>query len=223
MNKVKKEISKKAYLKLEKNNITKVIIALIKYYPEATCSLNFSTPFSLIVALILAAQCTDERVNKITPILFTKYPTVYDIANSDVTDIEKIIKPCGFYKNKAKNIVESAKIIVNQFEGKIPNTMEKLCTLKGIGRKSANIVLQECFSKTVGIAVDTHVTRISRKIGLSNSNSAIKIENDLKKIIDKKYWNTINHVFVYHGRAICIARRPQCQICPINNLCKKND
>ena len=120
------------------------------------------------------------------------------------------------------SISETAKTIVNNFNGIVPNTMKELCTLKGIGRKSANIILQECFNNTVGIAVDTHVTRISRKIGLSNSNTPEKIEKDLTSIIDRKYWNKINHIFVYHGRAICIARQPKCNICPIMDICKKN-
>lgn len=211
------------YIKIKKENITQVIEILSNYYPDATCSLDYTKPIELVIALILAAQCTDERVNKITPILFKKFPTVYDLATAKITDIEEIIKPCGFYKNKAISISESAKIIVNNFNGIVPHTMDELCTLKGIGRKSSNIILQECFNNTVGIAVDTHVTRIARKIGLTNSNTAEKIEKDLTKIIDKKYWNKVNHIFVYHGRAICIARRPECTVCPIKDICMKNE
>lgn len=220
---MKKENTKVKYNKLEKNKIEDLINILDNYYSDAKCGLNYSEPIELVVALILAAQCTDERVNKITPILFKKYTTVYDLSKAPISDIEKIIKPCGFYKNKAISISETANIIVDKFNGKVPNTMEDLCTLKGIGRKSSNIILQECFNNTVGIAVDTHVTRLSRKIGLSNSNTAEKIEKDLTSLIDKKYWNKINHIFVYHGRAICIARRPQCDTCPIKDICKKND
>ena len=218
----KENKKKKKYNKVEKETIINIINILDNYYPDAKCSLDYIVPIQLVVSLILAAQCTDERVNKITPILFKKYPTVYDLANAQISDIEKIIKPCGFYKNKAVSISETAKTIVNNFNGIVPNTMKELCTLKGIGRKSANIILQECFNNTVGIAVDTHVTRISRKIGLSNSNTPEKIEKDLTSIIDRKYWNKINHIFVYHGRAICIARQPKCNICPIKDICKKN-
>ncbi len=218
----KENIKTKKYNKVEKETIINIINILDNYYPDAKCSLDYIVPIQLVVSLILAAQCTDERVNKITPILFKKYPTVYDLANAQISDIEKIIKPCGFYKNKAVSISETAKTIVNNFNGIVPNTMKELCTLKGIGRKSANIILQECFNNTVGIAVDTHVTRISRKIGLSNSNTPEKIEKDLTSIIDRKYWNKINHIFVYHGRAICIARQPKCNICPIKDICKKN-
>lgn len=220
---MKKEKVKNKYVKVERKYITTIIDILSDYYPDATCSLKYNSPIMLVVALILAAQCTDERVNKITPVLFKKYPTVYDLTSADIEDIQEIIKPCGFYKNKAKSISETARIIVDNFNGKVPSTMNELCTLKGIGRKSSNIILQECFHNTVGIAVDTHVTRISRKIGLSNSNTAENIEKDLKKIIDKKYWDKVNHIFVYHGRAICIARKPQCDICPIKEICKKND
>lgn len=206
-----------------KQEAQEIINILSDYYPDAKCSLDYNKDIELVVALILAAQCTDERVNTITPILFSKYPTVYDLAKADIIDIEKIIKPCGFYKNKAKSICETAKIIVDKFNGKVPDNMHDLCTLKGIGRKSSNIILQECFNKTEGIAVDTHVTRISRKLGFSNSNTPEKIENDLKKLINKKYWSLVNHIFVYHGRAICIARRANCDSCPVKEICKRND
>ncbi|MEG2348383.1 MAG: endonuclease III [Clostridia bacterium] len=218
-----KNSSDKKYIKKKKKEASEIIDILNKYYPDAKCSLDYTQDIGLVVALILAAQCTDERVNKVTPLLFEKYPTVNDLAKATLKDIENIVKPCGFYINKAKNILATSNILVNDFNSKVPDTMEKLCTLKGIGRKSSNIILQECFGKIEGIAVDTHVTRLSRKIGLSNSNTPEKIENDLKKLLDKKYWNIVNHIFVYHGRAICIARRPQCDKCPINYLCSKND
>lgn len=207
------------------NNVKskEIIESLGTYYKDAKCGLDFNSPIELVVALILAAQCTDARVNQIIPILFKKYPTVFEIAKADIKDIEKIVKPCGFYVNKANSIHETANIIVNNFNGNVPNTMQELTTLKGIGRKSANIILQECFDNTVGIAVDTHVTRLSRKIGFSNSNTPEKIEQDLMKKFDKKYWSVINHVLVNHGREFCIARRPNCTNCPINNLCPKND
>ena len=210
------------YKNLSKPLTKEAITILSVYYSDAICSLNFISSFELVVALILAAQCTDERVNKITPILFKKYPDVYAVAKASYEDIEKIVKPCGFYKNKAKSIVDTANIIVNKFNGNVPDNMKDLCTLKGIGRKSSNIILQECFNRTEGIAVDTHVTRISRKIGFSNGKSQIEIEKELMNKFDKKYWSVINHVLVYHGRKICIANRPNCDICPINTICKKN-
>ncbi len=221
--KMKKQNTKNNYILTNKVNSKKIVEHLAKYYNDAKCGLDFKTPIELVVALILAAQCTDERVNKIVPILFEKYPTTFDLAKADIKDIENIIKPCGFYINKSKSIHETANIIVNKFNGIVPNTMEDLTTLKGIGRKSANIILQECFNTTVGIAVDTHVTRLSRKIGFSNSNTPEKIEKDLTQMFDKKYWSVINHILVNHGRKFCIARRPNCDECPINSLCPKND
>lgn len=211
------------YTKITKENAQKVVEILGEYYSDAKCGLDFKSPIELVVALILAAQCTDERVNKITPILFAKYSNVYTLAKAKLNDIQEIIKPCGFYVNKTNSILETAKTIVENFDGQVPDNMKDLTTLKGIGRKSANIILQECFNNTVGIAVDTHVTRISRKLGLSNSNSPEKIEQDLMKKFDKKYWYKINHIFVYHGRAICIARRPKCDECPVNSICARND
>ena len=196
---------------------------LIDTYKDAKCGLDYTSPFYLVVALILAAQCTDKRVNEITPLFFKRFPTIEDVKNASIEDVINIIRPCGFYKNKAHSIIESARIVCDEFNGKVPNTMEDLTKLCGIGRKSANIILQECFGKIEGIAVDTHVTRISRKIGFSNGKTQIQIENELLKRFDKKYWGKINHVLVLHGRAICIANRPKCDECPISNLCKKND
>lgn len=215
--------SPKKYILTNKVKSIEIINNLKKYYSDAKCGLDYNSPIELVVALILAAQCTDARVNTIVPILFEKYKSVYDLSKATPEDIAKIIKPCGFYANKSKSIYETANIIVNNFNGKVPDTMENLTTLKGIGRKSANIILQECFDNTVGIAVDTHVTRLSRKIGFSNSNTPEKIEQDLMKKFDKKYWSVINHILVYHGRKFCIARRPNCNECPINDLCPKND
>ena len=213
----------KKYKKQTKKQSEKIVQILIDEYKDAKCGLDFTTPFSLVVALILAAQCTDKRVNEITPIFFKKFNTIESVKDASLEDVMNIVKPCGFYKNKAHAIIQSAKIICDEFNGKVPDTMEDLTKLCGIGRKSANIILQECFSKVEGIAVDTHVTRISRKIGFSNGNSQFKIESDLLKTFDKKYWDKLNHVLVLHGRAICIANRPKCDICPISNLCNKND
>lgn len=211
------------YKKINAKVAEKIIQKLQQEFYNAKCGLNFNNQIELVCALILAAQCTDARVNTIIPILFKKYKDVYELAKANVQDIATIIKPCGFYNNKSNSISKMAKIIVEKFNGEVPDTMEKLITLPGIGRKSANIILQECFNKTVGIAVDTHVTRISRKIGFSNENTQEKIEQELMNKFDKKYWATINHILVLHGRKYCIARHPKCDICPINNLCLKND
>lgn len=213
----------KKYKKQSKKNIDKIVNIMLDYYNDAQTALNFRSPFELTVDLILAAQCTDKRVNEVSPILFSKYPTVYDMNNASIEDIMAIVKPCGFYRNKSKSIKETSKIICERYNGIVPDTMEELTSLCGIGRKSANIILQECFGKVEGIAVDTHVTRVSRKIGLSNGKTQKEIESDLLKEIDKKNWNRINLVFVEHGRNICIANRPKCDICPIKDLCNKND
>ncbi|MNV50545.1 Ultraviolet N-glycosylase/AP lyase [compost metagenome] len=160
-------------------------------------------------------------VNKIIPLLFNKYPTVFDLAMANTLDIEKIVKPCGYYRTKARSIVETSNIIINKFGGNVPSTMEELCTLRGIGRKSANIILQECFGDTVGVAVDTHVSRLTQRIGITNEHTQDKIEKDMLKKVPRNYWSKVNHIFVYHGRAICDAKKPKCDICPIYYLCNK--
>lgn len=196
------------------------INCLKKAYPDATCSLDFETPFQLVIAVMLSAQCTDERVNKTTPSLFSKYKTIEDFANIDITELEKLIHPCGFFKNKSKNIKLCATQILEQYNGVVPNTMEELTSLAGIGRKSANVILLEVFGIAEGIAVDTHVKRISNLIGLSNQKEPEKIEKDLIKIFPKDYLKDINHLLVFHGRNTCIARRPKCDICCIKKYCK---
>lgn len=213
----------KKYVRQTKKQSEETINILIDTYNDAKCGLDYTTPFSLVVALILAAQCTDKRVNEITKIFFEKYTTIESVKNADINDVMNIVRPCGFTKGKSYSIIESARIICDDFNGIVPDTMENLTKLCGIGRKSANIILQECFDKVVGIAVDTHVTRISRKIGFSNGKSQLEIETELLKRFDKKYWSKINHVLVLHGRALCIANRPKCDECPVAHLCKKND
>ncbi len=196
------------------------IIKLLKSaYPEATCSLDFNTPFEAVVSVILSAQCTDERVNKTTPSLFKRCKSIEDFANIDLEELEKIIHPCGFYKNKAQNIKKCAKQVLENFNGKVPNTMEELISLAGVGRKTANVIMLEVFNSPVGIAVDTHAKRVSNRIGLSKESSPEKIELDLLKIFPQKYLKDVNHLFVYHGRKICDSRKPKCDICPINHLC----
>lgn len=211
------------FKKITKKDMIEAINILDEEFKDAKCGLDYTTPLSLTISLILAAQCTDARVNIICPILLQKYPTSKELANTELSNIEEIIRPCGFYKNKAKSIKECCIKIENEYNGIVPETMEELTKLPGIGRKSANIILQECFNKVEGIAVDTHVTRITRKMGISNGNSQEQIEKELTSKIPKKYWSKVNHILVNHGRKYCIARRPQCDICPISNLCKKND
>lgn len=204
-----------------KKDIIKIIEILKEAYPDAKCSLDFTTPFEMLVAVILSAQCTDERVNKTTPALFKKYSTPQDFANMDIEELESYIHPCGFYKNKAKNIKATAQIIATKYNGKVPETMEELMSLPGVGRKTANVVMLEAFNKPQGIAVDTHCRRISNKIGFSNEKEPEKIEQDLLKIIPSKYYKDVNHILIWHGRNTCVARNPKCEVCSINKYCKE--
>lgn len=205
---------------MKKSNVIKIIQILKQYYPEATCSLDFKTPFQMVVAVMLSAQCTDERVNKTTPFLFEKYGTPEAICKMELSELEKIIHPCGFYKNKAKNIKATAEIIVNEYNGVVPNTMDELIKLPGVGRKSANVIMLEAFNSPQGIAVDTHAKRISNKLGLSKNSDPEKIEMDLVKIIPKEYFYDVNHLLVWHGRNICVARNPKCEECPVKEYCR---
>lgn len=209
-------------MNLKKQEIIKIIEILKETYPDATCSLDFTTPFELVIAVMLSAQCTDERVNKTTPHIFNTYKTPEDFANMDVSLLEQLIHPCGFYKTKSKNIIACAKKILSDFNGIVPNTMEKLITLPGVGRKSANVILLEVFGIANGIAVDTHAKRLSNRIGLSKQSTPEKIEIDLLNVIPKKYLKDVNHLFVYHGRNICTARNPKCDKCPIYKYCKNS-
>ncbi len=205
---------------MKKQDAINMVEILKETYPDATCSLDFKTPFELVIAVMLSAQCTDERVNKTTPYLFKKYPTIESFANCDINELEEIIHPCGFYKNKAKNAKACAQKLLSDFDGIVPKTLEELITLPGVGRKSANVILLEVFGIANGIAVDTHAKRISNKIGLSNEKEPEKIEQDLLKIFPKEYLKDINHLFVWHGRNTCIARKPKCEECTIKQFCK---
>ncbi len=210
---------------MKKTDINKFIEILKSTYPDATCSLDFKTPFQMVVAVMLSAQCTDERVNKTTPQLFERCKTIKDFADIDINELETIIHPCGFYKNKAKNIKLCATQILENFNGEVPQTMDELLTLAGVGRKSANVILLEVFGIANGIAVDTHAKRISNRIGLSHEKEPEKIEQDLLKIFPQNYLKDINHLFMWHGRNTCDARNPNCNNCTIKDFCeyyKKN-
>ena len=204
---------------MKKNDAINLIKILKETYPDAACSLDFKTPFELVVAVMLSAQCTDERVNKVTPSLFKKCKTISDFSEIEISELENLIRSCGFYKNKAQNIKACAKKILDNFNGIVPQTMEELLTLPGVGRKSANVILLEVFGIANGIAVDTHCRRISNKIGLSKESSPDKIEQDLLKVFPKEYLKDVNHLLIWHGRNICTARNPKCEKCPINYFC----
>ena len=205
---------------MKKSDAIKFVEILKETYPDATCSLDFKTPFQMVVAVMLSAQCTDERVNKTTPALFERCKTIQDFANIDLKELEEIIHPCGFYKNKAKNIKLCAKQVLEKFNGVVPDNMDDLQSLAGVGRKSVNVVMLEAFNNPQGIAVDTHAKRISNLIGLSNESDPVKIEQDLIKIFPKEYLKDINHLFVWHGRNTCIARKPKCDLCSVKEFCK---
>ena len=210
---------------MNKNNVKNFVQILKDTYPDATCSLDFETPFQMVVAVMLSAQCTDERVNKTTPQLFERCKTIQDFANIDINELESIIHPCGFYKNKAKNIKLCATQVLANFNGEVPKTMDELLSLAGVGRKSANVILLEAFDIANGIAVDTHAKRISNRIGLSHEKEPEKIEQDLLKIFPQDSLKDINHLFVWHGRNTCDSRKPRCEQCTVKNFCeyyKKN-
>lgn len=199
----------------------KIIEVLKTLYPKAHTALEHKSAFELLVATILSARCTDERVNKITHALFAKYRTPADFAKADISDIEKLIYTTGFYKNKAKSIKQASQTIVEKFRGKVPDTMENLLTLRGVARKTANVVLSGYFGKSEGIAVDTHVLRLSYRLGFSKEKNPVKIEQDLMKFLNKKYWGWISFALILHGRQVCVSQNPKCNICKLNKLCPR--
>jgi len=199
--------------------IEQLIQRLHNAYPDAKIALVFSNPMELLVATILSAQCTDEVVNRITSSLFKKYRTAEDYAIADISEFEKDIKSAGFYHNKAKNIIKSAKLIKANYNGNVPSTMDSLISLPGVARKTANIVLYNAFGIIEGIAVDTHVRRLSQKLGLSHSDDPVKIERDLMQIIPHRIWGSFPYLLIEHGRAVCQARKPKCEGCIVNDIC----
>ena len=202
-----------------KERIPDIIKILRKHYPATCTALHFETPLQILVATILSAQCTDVRVNMITPSLFKKYPTAREFARARQEELEQEIRSTGFFRNKAKNIIAAAQMMCADFGGKVPDTMEDLIKLPGVARKTANIVLSSGYKKAEGIAVDTHVKRLSERLGLSTKTNPEKIEQDLLTLVPKKDWLDFNYLLVNHGRAICIARKPKCLECPVQKLC----
>ena len=198
---------------------SEIISRLSVAYPNARIALKYSNPLELLVAVILSAQCTDQVVNRITAPLFKKYTSVEDYASVEVAEFETDIKSAGFYRNKAKNIIATANLIKEKFGGKVPSTMAELITLPGVARKTANIVLYNAYGITDGIAVDTHVARLSQRLGLSANKDPVKIEKDLMQIIPQKIWGSFSYLLIEHGRAVCIARKPKCKICTLNDIC----
>ena len=202
-----------------KKDLKEIIKILKETYPEAECSLDFSNPFQMAVAVLLSAQCTDARVNIVTKELFKAAPTAKEMNTLTIKEIEKYIASCGLYKTKAKNIKGLAEMVMDKYNGEIPDTMEELVKLPGIGRKSANVVMLEAFHNPQGVAIDTHAKRICNRIGISKEESPEKIEQDLLKKIDKDEYFDANHLFVWHGRYTCKARKPECEKCTITKYC----
>jgi len=196
--------------------VAKILPILKKLYPNAKCSLDHSSPLELIVATILSAQCTDDRVNIVTKDLFKKYRKAEDYAKVPQETLEKDIQSTGFYRNKAKSLRAMAQSLIDKHGGRVPDTMEELVDLAGVGRKTANVVLGNAFNKNIGVVVDTHVTRLSNRLGLTKHESdAVKIEQDLMQVVPQDEWTLFSHLLIHHGRAICQARKPKCEICPL--------
>jgi len=201
-----------------KEKVKNILKILDEHYPNVRVALNYTNPLELLIATILSAQCTDERVNQITPYLFKKYPTAKDYATADLKTLEEDIKPTGFYKNKAKHIKECCQVLVEKYHGQVPANLEILTKLPGIGRKTANVVLGNAFD-IPGIVVDTHVRRVAKRLGLTKHQDALKIEKDLMQLIPKEKWTKFSLQLTWHGRRICKARKPQCNKCPLHKWC----
>lgn len=196
----------------------KILSILKKEYPDSRCSLDFKSPFELLIATLLSAQCTDQRVNQVTGPLFKKYPAPENFARADIAEIEQDIRSTGFYKNKAKSIQACAEELIEKYGGEVPEDLEKLVKLRGVGRKTANVVLGTAFGRQA-VVVDTHVTRISNRLGLTREEDPVKIELDLMKAVPRVDWTKLAHLFIDHGRAVCRAPRPRCEMCKLTAYC----
>ncbi len=198
-----------------------ILDRLKRAYPDAHCALDHRTPYELLVATILSAQCTDVRVNQVTPALFARYPTPAELAGAEPAEVEEMIRSTGFFRNKTKSLLGMAKAVVERHGGVVPRTMAELRVLPGVGRKTANVVLGNAFGIDEGIVVDTHVTRLSGLLGLTRETDAVKIEQDLMRLVPRDDWTLVSHLLIYHGRQVCIARRPRCDACVLADLCPR--
>ena len=206
----------------KKQRALEILSRIQHLYPDATCSLDYATPVQLLVATILSAQCTDERVNKVTPGLFGKFPDAESLANADLTELEELVRSTGFYRNKAKNIQGACRMIVQDFNSVVPNKMEDLLKLPGVARKTANVVLAHAYGINAGVTVDTHVKRLSQRLGLTKNTEPVGIEKDLMKLLPQPDWENWSIRLIYHGRAVCKARSPGCNLCELADLCDMN-
>ncbi|MTJ09184.1 endonuclease III [Anabaena sp. UHCC 0204] len=203
----------------KKQRALEILARIQRLYPDATCSLDYATPVQLLVATILSAQCTDERVNKVTPGLFGRFPDAESLANADILELEELVRSTGFYRNKAKNIQGSCQMIVNDFNSVVPNKMEELLKLPGVARKTANVVLAHAYGINAGVTVDTHVKRLSQRLGLTKNTEPVGIEKDLMKLLPQPDWENWSIRLIYHGRAVCKSRSPACGVCELADLC----
>jgi len=203
----------------KRKRVLKIIDLLEKDYPEAKTALDYTNPLEILVATILSAQCTDKRVNIVTKSLFKKYRTAEDYANADLGELEEAVRSTGFYRNKAKNIKNSGRMLVEKFGSQVPRTMSELLELPGVARKTANIVLSNAYGVIEGVAVDTHVRRLSQRLGLTENTDPNKIEADLMLNVPKSHWERITDLLIFHGRNVCVARKPKCSTCVLNKLC----
>jgi endonuclease-3 len=203
--------------------VQRILDALDQLYPAATCALHHRNAWELLVATILSAQCTDKRVNEVTPALFRKYPTVQDFAAARQEELAQDIRSTGFFNNKAKAIIGAARKIVSEFGGQVPRTMEEMLTIPGVARKTANVVLGTAYGLPTGIVVDTHVQRIAQRLDLTRQKDPVKIEQDLMKLIPQDRWILFSHQMIHHGRNLCVARKPKCAQCPMNSFCYAKD
>jgi endonuclease III len=206
-----------------KTRIGQILEGLDKLYPNVTCALNHRTPWELLVATILSAQCTDKRVNEVTPGLFKKYPTIDDFAHANQDELANDIRSTGFFNNKARSLIGAAKRIVNDFGGKVPTSMDDLLTVPGAARKTANVVLGTAFNIASGVVVDTHVFRLAQRLDLSRAGDPVKMEQELMKIIPKQRWILFSHQMIHHGRTLCLARKPRCVECLLDPICYAKD
>ncbi|MGE0405225.1 MAG: endonuclease III [Candidatus Korobacteraceae bacterium] len=213
----------KGYNPLAPERISEILKRLDQTYPGVTCALHHSSAWELLVATILSAQCTDVRVNMVTPVLFRKYPTIEDFARLQPEELEPDIRSTGFFRNKAKSVVGAARKILNDYGGKVPSEMAQLLTVPGAARKTANVVLGTWFKKNEGVVVDTHVHRISRRLELTTNNDPVRIEQDLIEVIPRERWTDFSHQVIWHGRKLCVARSPKCVECPLETICHAAD
>ena len=192
---------------------------LVEHYPDAHCALDFKTPYQLLVATILSAQCTDKRVNMVTPSLFKRYRTPAAMADADPAELEEMIKSTGFFRNKTKSLLGMSRALVERHRGRVPATLEELVKLPGVGRKTANVVLGNAFDKNEGVVVDTHVGRVSQRLGLTRETDPVRIEQELMRLFPSERWTMLAHLLIEHGRRICVARRPKCEECFLSDIC----